>query len=49
MYHGRDMHIMSAENVRINGKHVWRSADRLGRTVGIPAVRGVPEPTMGLA
>ena len=43
------MHIMSAVNLRINGKHVRRSADRLARTAGIPAVRGGPEPTMGPA
>ena len=49
VYQGRDMHIMSAVNLRINGKHVPRSADRLARTAGIPAVRGVPEPTMCLA
>ena len=29
MYQGRDMHIMSAVNLRINGKHVRWSADRL--------------------
>ena len=40
VYQGRDMHIMSAVNVRINGKHVRRLADRLARTAGIPAVRG---------
>ena len=39
-YQGRDMHIMSPINLRINGKHVWRSADRLARTADIPAVRG---------
>ena len=49
VYEGRDMHIMSAVNLRINGKHVRRSADRLARTAGIPAVRGGPEPTMGPA
>ena len=49
VYQGRDMHIMSALNVRINGKHVRRSADRLARTAGIPAVRGGPEPTLGPA
>ena len=43
------MQIMSAVNLRINGKHVRRSADRLARTAGIPAVRGGPEPTMGPA
>ena len=47
--HGRDMHILSAVNLRINGKHVRRSADCLARTAGIPAVKGVPEPTMGPA
>ena len=46
LYDGREMHIMSAVNLRINGKHVSRSADRLARTAGIPAVRGGPEPTM---
>ena len=49
VYEGRDMHIMSAVNLRINGKHVRRSADRLARTAGIPAVRGGPEPTIGPA
>ena len=49
VYQGRDMHIMSALNLRINGKHVRRSVDRLARTAGIPAVRGVPEPAMGPA
>ena len=43
------MHIMSAVNLRINGKQVRRSADRLARIAGIPAVRGGPEPTMGPA
>ena len=47
MYHGRDMHIMSAAHLRINGEHVRRSAEHLARTAGIPAVRGVPEPTKG--
>ena len=49
MYQGRDIHIMSAVNLRINGKHVRRSNDRLARTAGIPAVMGVLEPTMGTA
>ena len=49
MQHGRDMHIMSAVNLRIDGNHVRRSADRLARTAGIPAVKGVPEPTIGPA
>ena len=49
VYEGRDMHIMSAVNLRINGKHVRRSAVRLARTAGIPAVRGGPEPTLGPA
>ena len=47
MYHGRNMHIMSATNLRINGKQVRLSADRLARIGGIPAVRGGREPTMG--
>ena len=49
MYEGRDMHIMSAVNLHIKGKHVRRSAERLARTDGIPAVRGGPELTMGSA
>ena len=49
MYQGRDMHIMSAVNPRINGKHVRRSAGRLARTAGIPVVRGLLEPIMGRA
>ena len=49
VYEGREMYIMSAVNLRINGKHVRRPADRLARTAGIPAVRGGPEPTMGPA
>ena len=49
VYEGRDMHIMSAVNPRINGKQVRRSAHRLARTAGIAAVRGGPEPTMGPA
>ena len=49
VYQWHDMHIMSALNARINGKHVRRSADRLATTAGIPAVGGVPEPTMGPA
>ena len=49
VYEGRDMHIMSAVNLRINGKHFRRSADRLARTAGIPALRGGPEPTLGPA
>ena len=49
MYEGRNMHIMSAVNLCINGKHVRPSADRLARTAGVPAVRGGPEPTMGPA
>ena len=47
VYQWRGMHIMSAINLRINGKHVRRSADHLARTAGIPAVRGSPEPTVG--
>ena len=43
------MHIMIAVSLRINGKHVRRLADRLARTAGIPAARGVPEPTIGPA
>ena len=38
MYHGRDMHIMSAVHLRISGKHVQRLADRLARTAGIPDI-----------
>ena len=49
VYQGRDMHIMSAVNLSINGKHVRRSPDRLARTAGIPAVTGGPEPTIGPA
>ena len=49
LYEGREMHIMSAVNLCINGKHVRRSADRLARTAGIPVVRGGSEPTMGAA
>ena len=49
VYQGRNTHIMSAVNVRINGKHVRRSAHRLARTAGIAAVRGGPEPTIGPA
>ena len=49
VYQGRDMHIMRAVNPRINGKHVRRSADRLARIAGIPAIRGFLEPTMGPA
>ena len=49
VYEGRDMHIMSAVNLRINGKHVRRSADRLAKTAGIPVVRGGLEPIMGPA
>ena len=41
---GRDMQIMGAVNLRINGKHVRRSAGRLARTVGIPAVGGGRSP-----
>ena len=40
------MHIMSAPNLCIHGKHVGRSADCLARTAGIPAVKGGPEPRM---
>ena len=40
------MHIMSAVNLHIHGKHVRQSANRLARTIGIPAVRGVSEPTV---
>ena len=46
VYQVRDMHIMSGVNLRINGKHVRRSADRLARTAGIPAIRGGAEPTL---
>ena len=49
VYQGRHMHIMSAVNLRMTGKHVHRSADRLAKAAGIPAVGGVPEPTMGPA
>ena len=49
VYQGRDMHIMSAVNLRINGKHVRRSAECRARNAGIPAVRGGAEPTMGPA
>ena len=49
MYQGRAMHIMSAVNLYINWNRLRRSADRLARTTGIPAIRGVPEPTVGLA
>ena len=49
VYQGRNTHIMSAVNVRINGKHVRRSAHQLARTAGIAAVRGGPEPTIGPA
>ena len=49
VYQGRDMHIRSAVNLRINGKHVRRSDDRLARIAVIPAVRGGPEPTLGPA
>ena len=47
VYEGRVMHIISAVNLRINGKNVWRSADRLARIAGFTVVRGGPEPTMG--
>ena len=47
LYQGRGMHIMSAHNLRINGKLVRRSADLLARTAGIPAASWGPEPTMG--
>ena len=49
MYQGRNMHVMSAVNLRINRNHVRRLADRLASTAGIPAIRGGPEPTMGRA
>ena len=42
MYQGRDMHIMSAVNVWINGNHAQRSPERLAKIAGIPAVRGGP-------
>ena len=34
------MHILSAVNLRINGKHVRWSADRLARIAGIPSSGG---------
>ena len=46
VYQRRDMHIMSAVNLRINGKFVRRSASRLVTTAGISVVRGGAEPTM---
>ena len=49
MYKGRDMHIMSALNLRINGKHVQRSSNLLARSASMPATRGGPEPLMGLS
>ena len=44
VYEGHDIHIMSAVNLRINGKHVRWSADRLAKTAGIAAVRGARSP-----
>ena len=40
VYQARDMHIMSAVNLSINGKHVWGSANRFAGIAGIPALRG---------
>ena len=37
VYHGSDMQFLSAVNLRINGKHVRLSADRLASTAGISA------------
>ena len=41
------MRIMSAVNLRSNGKHVRQSADPFAKSADIPAVRGGPVPTMG--
>ena len=46
-YFGKLRGVCSAVNMPTNGKHVRRSANRLARTTGIPAVRGGPEPTVG--
>ena len=38
------MHLVSAVNPHINGRHVKRSANHLARKAGIPAVRSLLPP-----